>query len=415
MSNTIKESSLSNKQKILAFTLTLLTFVMGTSEFVIVGLLTEVSTDLGITVTTAGTLVSGFAIAYAIGTPILTGFVSRFPKYQLMLVLISIFILGNIVSALAGSYTILIISRVATAVVSGVLTALSMSIANDLIPKEKRSSIIALIFSGFTIANVMGVPLGTFVGQLSSWHLTFWLTALLGVIAFIMSMFILPKNLKSTKSSLKDQLSLFKQPKIILAFFIPIFTIAGTYTIYTYITPILENKLAIPSKYISLVLLIYGLFSIFSNLLAGKIAKRNGLSKLPYTFIIQAIILFSLYFTMSSTMMGLISIMLMAVMLYAVNATIQMYFMDLAERYSPAAKDFASSLTPVAVNVGIALGSALGGIVIASGKLEQLSWVGGIAAFIASGLAFISYRLDKNDNIVEIKNHSRKKFSESDQ
>lgn len=398
MSSTLKEESLNNKQKILAFTLTLLTFVMGTSEFVIVGLLTEISTDLSITVATGGTLVSGFAIAYAIGTPILTGFASRFPKYQLMLVLISIFILGNIVSALAGSYTILIVSRIVTAVVSGVLTALSMSVANDIMPKGKRSSIIALIFAGFTIANVMGVPLGTFVGQLSSWHLTFWLTALLGMIAFIMSMFVLPKNLKSTKSSLKEQISLLKHPKIILAFFIPIFTIAGTYTIYTYISPILENKLAIPSKYVSIVLLIYGFFSIFSNLLAGKIAKRNGLSKLRYTFIIQAIILFSLYFTMSSMMLGLMSIMLMAVMLYAVNATIQMYFMDLAERYSPAAKDFASSLTPVAVNVGIALGSALGGIVVASGSLEQLSWVGGTAALLASGLVFISYKLEKKEN-----------------
>ena len=133
----MKENTLSHKHKILAFTLTLLTFVMGTSEFVIVGLLTEVSTDLGITIATAGSLVSGFAIAYAIGTPILTGFVSRFAKYPLMLLFIAIFILGNIVSALASSYGILMTSRVVTAVVSGVLTALSMSLANDLMPKEK--------------------------------------------------------------------------------------------------------------------------------------------------------------------------------------------------------------------------------------------------------------------------------------
>ncbi|MFE9079635.1 MFS transporter [Bacillus cereus] len=404
MTTNAKESALSNKQKILAFTLTLLTFVMGTSEFVIVGLLTEVSTDLRISVTTAGTLISGFAIAYAIGTPIFTGFVGRFPKYPLMLILISIFILGNVVSAMAISYTTLIVSRVVTAVVSGVLTALSMSIANDAMPKSKRSSIIALIFSGFTIANVMGVPLGTFVGQFGSWHVTFWLTALLGVIAFIMSMLVLPRNLQSAKSSLKDQLSLFTQPRIILAFFIPTFTIAGTYTIYTYITPILENALAIPSKFVSFVLFIYGVFSIFSNFLAGRIAKQNGVSKLRYTFIIQAIILISLYFTMTSTIMGLISIMLMAVMLYAANATIQVYFMDLAEKYSPATKDFASSLTPVATNVGIALGSALGGIVVKTGSFEHLSWVGGLAALIASGLAFISYRLDKKDTHAEIKN-----------
>ncbi|WP_196426615.1 MFS transporter [Lysinibacillus cavernae] len=394
---TNEENELSYKHKILAFTLILLTFVMGTSEFVIVGLLTEVSTDLGITIATAGSLVSGFAIAYAIGTPLLTGFISRFPKYPLMLVLISIFILGNIVSALSSSYGLLISSRVVTAVVSGVLTALSMSIANDSMPKEKRSSIIAFIFAGFTIANVMGVPLGTMVGQLSNWHMTFWLTAFLGGIAFIISMFVLPRNIKGTKGSLSEQLSLFKQPKIILAFFIPIFTIAGTYTIYTFITPILENKLGIPTRYIGGVLLIYGFFSIFSNVLAGKIAQQNGLSKLRYTFIVQAIILFSLYFTMSSMWLGLMSIMLMAVTLYAVNATVQLYFMDLAERYSPSAKDFASSLTPVAVNVGIALGSAIGGIVVASGSLDKLAWAGGLLALIASGLTVMSYRLEQKD------------------
>ncbi|KUF32678.1 MULTISPECIES: MFS transporter [Lysinibacillus] len=394
-----KENAFSNKHKILAFTLTLLTFVMGTSEFVIVGLLTEVSTDLSIPIATAGSLISGFAIAYAIGTPILTGFVSRFAKYPLMLVLISLFILGNIVSALSSSYGILITSKVVTAVVSGVLTALAMSIANDSMPKEKRSSIIAFIFVGFTIANVMGVPLGTMVGQWSNWHMTFWLTAALGGIAFIISMFVLPRNIKATKSSLSEQLSLFKQPKIILAFFIPVFTIAGTYTIYTFITPILQQKLGIETKYIGIVLLIYGFFSIFSNLLAGKIAQHNGLGRLRYTFIIQAIILFTLYFTMSSMWLGLLTIMLMAVMLYAVNATVQLYFMDLAERYSPSAKDFASSLTPVAVNVGIALGSAIGGFVVASGSLDKLSWAGGILALIASVLTFMSYRLNQKDQI----------------
>lgn len=405
MTRNIKEDSLTTKQKILAFTLTLLTFVMGTSEFVIVGLLTEVSTDIGITVVTAGTLVSGFAIAYAIGTPVLTAFVSRFSKYPLMLILIAIFILGNVVSALAGTYTILFASRIVTAVVSGALTALSMSIASDTMPKVKKPAVIAAIFAGFTIANVLGVPLGTFIGQFASWHMTFWLTALLGVIAFIISMLVLPKNLKSSKSSLKDQLSLFTHPRIILAFFIPTFAIAGTYTIYTYITPIIENELAIPTRYVSIILLAYGVFSIGSNFLAGKIASKNGISKLRFIFIIQSVILTSLYFTMSSTIAGLISIMLMAVMIYVMNATIQLYLMDLAEKHSPTAKDFASSLTPVAVNIGIALGSTLGGFVVATGSLEHLSWVGAIAALIASGLAFISYSLDKKDKRSEIKSH----------
>ncbi|TWT27299.1 MFS transporter [Planomicrobium sp. CPCC 101110] len=398
MSTVTDKDSLSAKQKILAFTLTLLTFVMGTSEFVIVGLLTEVSSDLHISLAAAGTLVSGFAIAYAIGTPFLTAFVSRFPKYPLMLVLISLFIIGNVISALSGSYELLIFSRIITAVVSGVLVALSMSIASDIMPASKKGPIIALIFAGFTISNVIGVPIGTLIGQLGNWQLTFWFTALLGVISLAMSIFILPRKLKVQKGSAKDQLSLLANPRMILAFFIPTFSIAGTYTIYTYITPILEEGLAIPTRYVSVILLAYGAFSILSNVLAGKIASRNGVSKLRYVFIVQAVILGSLYFTMDFRAAGLASLMLMAVMIYAMNATIQLYLMDLASAYSPAAKDFASSLTPVAVNIGIALGATIGGYVVANGSLVQLSWVGGLCALIASGLALASYRMDRKES-----------------
>lgn len=395
MDKVFEKDALTAKQKVLAFTLTLLTFVMGTSEFVIVGLLTEVSTDLNISLAVAGTLVSGFAIAYAIGTPVMTAYVSRFPKYPLMLALISTFIIGNIISALSGSYELLIFSRVITAVVSGVLVALSMSIASDIMPESKKGPIIALIFAGFTISNVIGVPIGTLIGQLGNWQLTFWFTTLLGIISLVMSIFILPRKMKVQKASAKEQLGLLANPRMILAFFIPTFSIAGTYTVYTYITPILEDGLGIPTSYVSAILLGYGAFSILSNVLAGKIASHNGVSKLRFVFIVQAIILGSLYFTMESTLAGLASLMLMAVMIYAMNATIQLYLMNLATVYSPAAKDFASSLTPVAVNIGIALGATLGGYVVANGGYFHLAWVGGSCALIASGLAFASYRMDK--------------------
>lgn len=406
MDTSITKETLNTKQKVLAFTLTLLTFVMGTSEFVIVGLLTEVSSDLNISLAAAGALVSGFAIAYAVGTPVMTAFVSRFPKYPLMLTLISVFIVGNVISALSGSYELLIFSRIITAVVSGVLVALSMSIASDIMPASKKGPIIALIFAGFTISNVIGVPIGTLIGQLGDWQLTFWFTTLLGVISLILGIFILPRKLKVERASAKEQLGLLSNPRMILAFFIPTFSIAGTYTIYTYITPILEEGLGIPTRYISIVLLAYGVFSIFSNVLAGKIASQNGVSKLRYVFIVQAIILGSLYFTMGSSIAGLISLMLMAVMIYAMNATIQMYLMNLAVIYFPAAKDFASSLTPVAVNIGIALGATLGGYVVAHGGYVHLSWVGGLCALIASGLALASYRMDQKESNSEAKTAS---------
>lgn len=397
MSAVIKKSSLNNRQKLLVFTLFLFTFMVGTSEFVIMGLLTEISSGIGITVSKTGTLVSGFAIAFAIGTPVLTVFVSRFSKYRVMITLILFFILGNVLSALAGTYSILLISRILTAVVSGALTALCMSIASETLPMSKLPFVIAFIFAGFTIASVLGVPVGTFVGQLSSWRLTFMLTAFLGIIAFVMALFLLPRHLKGERSSLKDQLRLFTHLRVILVFLIPTFSFAGTYIIYTYITPIIESELSIPSLYVSIVLLAYGLFSIISNYLSGKIASRNGVSKLRYVLIIQAFILTSLYFTMDFTIAGLISLMLMALTMFAVNASIQLYLMNFAEEHSPALKDFASSLTPIAINIGIAVGSSLGGYIVNVSGLIHLSWVGGLGALIAAALTFAVRGLDKKE------------------
>ncbi|MFD2210299.1 MFS transporter [Virgibacillus halophilus] len=382
---------LNNKQRFLVVTLTLLTFIMGTSEFVIVGLLTEVASDLKITLAAAGTLVSAFAISYAVGTPILTALLSKFSKYPLMLVLTFVFVLANMVSALADTYMILLISRMVTAVVSGVLIAMSMTIANSTMPAAKKPAIVALIFAGFAVANVFGVPLGTFIGQLENWHLSFWLTALLGVVVFIIGVFAIPRNLVTEKTSLKEQLKLLTYGRVILAFFIPAFGAAATFTIYTYITPMIENGMSVPTRFVGIILLVFGVFTIFSNVLSGKIAGKNGVGKLRYTFIMQAVILSSLYFTMNTMVAGLINIMFVALMFYVMNAPIQLYFMNFAETYSPAMKDFASSLTPVAINVGIALGSFVGNFVVEHSSFIHLSWAGGLEALVASGLSFIIY------------------------
>ncbi|GLI07944.1 hypothetical protein YDYSG_39740 [Paenibacillus tyrfis] len=223
---------MTKQQKLLTLNLFLLTFVLGTSEFVIVGLLTEVSNGLNIAISTAGALVSAFAIAFAIGTPILTAVFSRFSKYPLMLVLIAVFIAGNMLTAISGSYALLLASRVITAVVTGVLIALAMAISSETVPSEKRGAVISIIFTRFTIASVIGVPLGTYIGQWGGWHMTFGFTALLGIGSFISSSATIPRGLKGTRSSLKKQIGLLTNPRMIIAFFIPAFSIAATYTVY---------------------------------------------------------------------------------------------------------------------------------------------------------------------------------------
>ncbi|MFE4571683.1 MFS transporter [Paenibacillus chitinolyticus] len=267
-----------------------------------------------------------------------------------------------------------------------------MTVASETMPAEKRGTVVSLIFAGFTIASVLGVPLGTWIGQAGGWNMAFWFTASLGVVALAMLSITLPRNLKGTQNSFKSQFELLTQSRIVLAFFVPTLTIAATYVVYTYITSLLENVLLFPARYTSLILLIYGVASIISTLLAGKIAIRNGLSKLRFVFIIQAIILASLYFTLHFAVLGLINILIIGLVVYLFNVTFQLYLIDLAREYSPAAKVFAASLFPVSVNLGIAAGSAFGGLVVTNIGLLHTGWMGSVLALAASILTFISYR-----------------------
>lgn len=391
---------MTRQHKLLTLNLFLLTFVLGTSEFVMVGLLTEVASDMKIAIAIAGSLVSAFALSFAIGTPIFTALFSRFSKRPLILALIGVFIIGNMITAISGSYGLLLFSRVITAVVTGVLIALAMAVASEALPPEKRGPVISIIFTGFTVASVLGVPLGTFIGQWGGWHMSYWFTTLLGIVSLIASFATIPRGLKGARSSLQNQLRLFTYPRIVLAFFIPAFSIAATYSVYTYLAPMLEDVLFVPARYISLVFLLYGIVSIFSTLIGGKLAVGGGMGKIRYIFLAQAVILASLYVSSGSLAGGLVSISLIALAVYLMNSTMQLYFMNWADRHVPEAKDLASSLTSVSINVGIAIGSALGGFVTKNMELIDLSWSGGMMAVLAAVLAWITYRLDRGTHSV---------------
>ncbi|MFM9277852.1 MFS transporter [Paenibacillus jiagnxiensis] len=388
---------MTKQQKLLTLNLFLLTFVLGTSEFVMVGLLTEVAADMNIAISVAGSLVSAFALSFAIGTPVFTALFSRFSKYPLILTLIGIFIIGNIVTAVSGSYGLLLVSRVITAVVTGVLIALAMAVASETMPLEKRGPVISIIFTGFTVASVLGVPLGTYIGQWGGWHMAYWFTTLLGIVSLLASFATIPRGLKGARSSLKKQIRLFAYPRVVLAFFIPALSIGATYTVYTYLAPLLQDVLFVPAQYISLVFLLYGVVSIFSTLIGGKLAARNGMGKIRYVFLAQAVILASLYVSSGSLIGGLVSISFIALVVYLMNSTMQLYFIDWADQHVPEARDLASSLTSVAVNVGIAIGSALGGFVTTNMKLIDVSWFGGIVAILAALLAFMNYGLERGE------------------
>ncbi|QOV12573.1 MFS transporter [Viridibacillus arvi] len=387
-------TKLSKRHWLLILTLSLLTFVLGTSEFVIVGILTDISSSLHITNAKAGTLVSAFAITFAIATPLVMSATSHFPKRKWMLFLIGSFIVLNALCVISTSYIMLLAFRVMTAIVTGVLISLAMLVASETMPIKKRGLAISFVFGGFTLANVVGVPIGIVIAESYGWNATFLLTTFLGGLAFLASFFVLPNKLSQVRSSIRDQFSLLTNPRILMAFFIPALGFGATYAVFTYLVPILKG-MEVPNHSISLVLFGYGFISIFSNILAGKIASNNAIGRLRFVFLVQAVVLTSLFWTTNHFIIGLVNIGLMSLMAILLTTSTQLYLIDLAEIYQPKATGLAASLMPVASNVGIAFGSALGGIVYHQGNLMNVTWVGGIVAICASLLTFFSYHLDQ--------------------
>lgn len=389
------DSTLRRSDWMLILSLSLLTFVLGTSEFVIVGILPDIAQGLSISIATAGTLVSAFALTFAIGTPLTMSLTSHLPKRPLILGLIFAFIVFNLLSSFAPTYALLLALRMLTAIVTGVLISLAMLVASEAVPLAKRGLAISLIFGGFTMANVFGVPIGTWIGQRTDWSMTFVLTTVLGVIAFVAVYRVLPSQLSQEKSSLRAQLALLTNVRMILAFLIPAFGFGATYVVYTYLVPILKFELAIPLVWISPILFAYGVISIFSNIAAGKIAAANPIGRLRFVFLIQAIVLATLFVTSSNLVLGLLNIGLMSFMAILLTTSTQLYLIDLAETYQPSAKGLASSLMPVASNVGIGFGSALGGLVYANAPMMTVTLVGGAVALLTAVLTSISYVLDR--------------------
>lgn len=370
--------------------LILLSFILGTSEFIIVGILPQIAEGINCSLAMAGNLISFFAFAYAIGTPFFSAITSSYNRYYTLLILTFIFILGNIICSFAPNYPILIIARVLIAIISGTLLSISMTFSADIASVQNQPKVISWIFSGFSIASVFGVPIGTIITQILDWRSTFIVLSLFSILILLMLWHYLPNVGPGKKSNLFKQFTLFKSLRIRFGMFIVIFSAAGSYVFYTYMTPILQDNLLIPTSYISIIFSFFGISTIISNLLSGRIVNWGGIKKLPLIFFIQAIILVTLSFTMNFTSLGLINILCLGIVMYLLNAPIQLLFLNTAKLEKPEAITLASGLNPVSFNIGIALGSACGGIII---SITDMSLVGIGGAIFALLAMFVNIKL----------------------
>ena len=381
------------------FALTLSAFAIGTTEFVIVGLVPTIAQDLGVTLPSAGLLVSLYALGVAIDAPVLTALTGRWNRKLVLLSLMGLFIIGNILAWMAPNYSSLITARILTGLAHGVFFSIGSTIATSLVSKEKEASAIAIMFTGLTVALVTGVPLGTFIGQTFGWRATFLTVAVLGAIALIGSAFLVPRNLKQSKpATLRQQLEVITHPRLLLVYAMTAVGYGGTFTAFTYLTPILEDVTGFASGMVSLLLLVYGVSVAAGNIWGGKLADRFGpTSALYIVFGGLAAILFVLTFSAYNPVAAVITLLVWGAFAFGNVPGLQVYVVQLAERYTPHSVDVASGLNIAAFNIGIAVGAWLGGHVVADMGLMNTPWIGGVIVLSALLLTRISATLDNHE------------------
>ena len=373
-------------------------FAIGTTEFISVGLLPLISSDLDIPLTTAGLTVSLYALGVTVGAPILTSMTTSMSRKSLLLWIMVVFIIGNSIAASATSIGMLLFARVLSAFSHGIFMSIGSTIAANLVSENRRATAISIMFSGLTVATVTGVPLGTFIGQQFGWRMAFFIIVVIGVVALIANSYLIPSTLpKGFRATFRDQFKIVKNGRLLLLFIITALGYGGTFVVFTYLTPLLQDVTGYKEGTVAFILLLYGIAIAIGNMLGGKFSNRNPIKALFYMFVIQAVILFCLLFTAPFKISGLLTIFLMGLLAFMNVPGLQVYVVILAERFVPSGVDVASAINIAAFNAGIAIGSYLGGLITDSLGLIHTTWVGAVMVLIAAILTGFNATLERRD------------------
>ncbi|MBC3833288.1 MFS transporter [Undibacterium amnicola] len=379
--------------------LALSAFAIGTTEFVIVGLIPTIAKSLSVSLPSAGLLVSLYALGVAVGAPVLTALTSQIPRKKLLIGLMILFTIGNLIAWQSPGYNTLIVARVLTGLAHGVFFSIGSTIATGLVSKDKAASAIALMFTGLTVALVTGVPIGTFIGQHFGWQATFLGVSMLGIIALAGSWILVPNNIPSPEPvSMLTQFSVLKKPRLLLVYAITALGYGGTFTAFTYLAPILQNVSGFSETAVGLVILIYGISVAIGNIWGGRLADRRGpIAALQIIFALLALVLFVFTWTASNTWLALITILAWGAVAFGNVPGLQVYVVQRAEIDAPKAIDVASGLNIAAFNLGIALGSSVGGVIVANLGLMATPWIGALIVLAALALTSVAAYLDRKE------------------
>lgn len=378
------------------FALAVAAFGIGTTEFVIMGLLPDVARDLGVTIPAAGMLVTGYALGVTIGAPIVAIATANMPRRTALLSLIGLFIIGNVLCALSPNYAVLMLARVVTAFCHGAFFGIGSVVAAGLVPPNRRAQAIALMFAGLTLANVLGVPFGTALGQQLGWRSTFWAVTVIGVLAAIALALWLPKKIEMQKTSLLQEFAVLKDRQVVMVLAISALASASLFSVFTYITPILEDVTGLTPHAVTLVLLVFGLGLTVGSALGGKLADWRLLPSLIGFLLALALVLTVFTLTMRTPLPAVVTIFVWGVLAFAIVPPLQVLVVERAS----AAPNLASTLNQGAFNLGNAGGAWFGGMAIGAGfQLTTLPYVGVVLVALALGLTLWSASIERNSGL----------------
>lgn len=368
-------------------------FGIGVTEFVIMGLLLEVSTDLGVSIPAAGMLISGYALGVVAGAPIMTIATGRWPRKTVLLALMVIFTIGNLACAIAPSYGLLMGARVLTAFAHGTFFGVGSVVATGLVPPDRRASAIAIMFTGLTIANILGVPFGTWLGQAFGWRATFWAVTAVGIAALAVIGVLVPRDSAAPEASdWRQDLRTLARPPVLLGLLTTVLGFGGLFAVFTYIAPILTQVSGFSDAAVSPILLVFGGGLIVGNLLGGRLADHRLVPALLGSLLILAVVLGLMTFGIHDRIAAVVFVALLGTASFAAVPALQMWVL---EKAAGAGQSLASSFNIGAFNLGNAIGAWLGGFALDAGfGLGDLPWIAALVPLGAVMIALLALRLD---------------------
>ncbi|MDR6537812.1 MFS transporter [Variovorax soli] len=373
-------------------------FGIGTTEFVIMGLLLQVSADLHVSIAAAGLLISGYALGVAVGAPLLTIATRGVSRKTVLLALMAIFTLGNMACALAPNYEMLMAARVITSLAHGTFFGVGSVVATGLVAPEKRASAIATMFTGLTAATMLGVPAGAWLGLHLGWRSTFWAVALIGVLALAVLALFVPRDRGADRQApapLREELAVLGRPQVLLGLAMTVLGYAGVFVVFTYIQPLLTRITGLPESAVSPLLLLFGGGLAVGNILGGKLADRALMPAVLGTLAALAGVMALMQPALRTGATAALFVGLLGIAAFATVAPLQLRVL---EKAAGAGQNLASSLNIAAFNLGNALGAWVGGAVIERGPgLGALGWVASLLTLVGLGIALWSRALDRRE------------------